>query len=848
MGVGQKNGTGVLWLFKMAWRDGKASYGKLLLFIFSITLGVAAVVSVHSFSGLLKENISLQSKALLGADFVIESDKPVNDRVMGIMDSLGGADAREINFLSMGAFPGNEGTKLMEVRGVEGDFPFYGGLEADPTTAINDFRKDGALVDATTMLQFNLKVGDSIKLGAVTFPISGALKTVPGSNSVFGAIAPPVLVPLNFIEATGLVQTGSRIDYKYYFKADASQDMEALNNELDPVLDNEDADIDTHVSEARQMGRRYENFGKFLNLVGFISLLLGCVGIASGMSIYIRMKLKSIAVLKCLGATKYQSYLIFFVQIACMGIIGGLLGSLAGYFIQRLFPVLLGDLLPIDVGISFSFQNAVLGLALGITMSVLFALYPLIRTLYVSPLQALRVVEEGKSRSSKATLAVGAGIVLFVLGFSFWLLGDFERSLYFVIGLGAVFLILTGVAKFFMGLLKRFFPYSWSFTARQGLRNLFRPQNQTLILVLAIGIGTFLISTLYFTKDMLLQKASIEDSANSANMILMDIQTEQAEAISNTIETSGFSVIDEIPIVTMRVESLKGKHIEEIRSDTTSQVSRWILNHEFRVTYRDSLINSERIINGEWTASVVKDTDVPISVSEDFANRAMVGIGDKVSFNVQGRIMETEVQSVREVDWSRLQPNFSIVFPTGVLENAPQFRVMTTRTGDDVSSAQLQQKLVKGFPNVSILDLKRMLTLLEDILGKISWVINFMAFFSIFVGVAVLMGAIYSSKHQRVKQGALLRTLGAKGSQILSIISIEYAILGFLGAFMGVVLAVLANFLLAWVLFDTTFTPSFVPFFVIMPLIILLVFVLGVGNSLGIVRNSPLIVLRKEKE
>ncbi|MFD2099023.1 ABC transporter permease [Flagellimonas iocasae] len=843
----QKKGTGIGWLFKMAWRDGKASYGKLLLFIFSITLGVAAVVSVHSFSGLLKENISSQSKALLGADFVIESDKPVNESVIGIMDSLGGADAKEINFLSMGAFPGNEGTKLMEVRGVEGGFPFYGGLETNPTSAIDDFRENGALVDATTMIQFDLQVGDSIKLGAITLPIAGALKTVPGSNSVFGAIAPPVLIPYNYIEATGLVQTGSRIDYKYYFTADENQDMELLNDELDPILDSEDADIDTHVSEARRMGRRYENFGKFLNLVGFISLLLGCVGIASGMSIYIRMKLKSIAVLKCLGATKWQSYLIFFVQIACMGLIGGLLGSLVGYFIQRLFPVLLGDLLPVDVGISLSFQSIVLGLALGITMSVLFALYPLIRTLYVSPLQTLRVVEEKRSRSSKSTIAVGAAIVLFVLGFSYWLLGDFERSLFFVLGLIVVFLILTGVAQFFMGILKRFFPYSWSFTARQGLRNLFRPQNQTLILVLAIGIGTFLISTLYFTKDMLLQKAAIEDRANSANMILMDIQTEQAGAIANTIESSGLPVIDEIPIVTMRVETLKGRHVEQIRKDTTYQVSRWILNHEFRVTYRDSLINSEQIIEGEWPASR-RYSYIPISVSEDFANMAKVSVGDKIKFNVQGKIMHTNVVGIRAVDWSRLQPNFSVVFSNGILENAPQFKVMTTRTTDDENSAQLQQKLVRQFPNVSILDLNRMLTLLEDILGKISWVINFMAFFSIFVGVAVLMGAIYSSKHQRVKQGALLRTLGAKGTQILSIISIEYAVLGFLGALMGVILAVIANALLAYALFDTTFTPSFVPFLVIMPLIILLVFVLGVGNSLAIVRNSPLVVLRKEKE
>ena len=843
-----KNNTGFLWLLKMALRDGKASYGKLLLFVFSITLGVAAVVSVHSFSRLLKENIALQSKSLLGADYVIESDRPVNDKVQGIMDSLGGSDAEEINFLSMAAFPGNNGTKLMEVRGVEGGFPFYGDLETNPSSAKTSFKAGGALVDVTTMLQLNLKKGDSIKLGAVTLPIAGALENVPGSTSVFGAIAPPVLIPFQFIETTGLVQTGSRIEYKYYFKADEGQDMALLNEKVEPVLDAEDADLDTHLSEARRLGRRYENFGKFLNLVGFIALLLGCVGIASGMGIYVQMKVKSIAVLKCLGASKKQSYLIFFVQIACMGIVGGLLGTIIGYGLQQLFPVLLGDLIPVEVDIALSLQSIVLGLSLGLAMSVLFALYPLMKTLYVSPLQALRVVKETQTRSKRATLLVGFGIISFVFGFSYWLLDDLLRSFFFVVGLLVVFLILTAVARLFMALLKRFFPYSWGFVPRQSLKNLFRPQNQTLVLVLSIGIGTFLISTLYFTKDMLLEKAAIEDSANSANMILMDIQSQQVEDVSNTIEASGMPVIDKISIVTMRVETLNGKHVEDIRKDTTSQVGRWILNHEFRVTYRDSLIGSEKVIEGKWVNNFNSDKDIPISVSSDFANMAKVKIGDPVSFNVQGRIMNTVVQSIREVDWSRLQPNFSVVFPSGVLESAPQFSVMTLRTPNDDSSAKLQQKLVSDFPNVSILDLKRILELLEDILAKIGWIINFMAFFSIFVGVAVLMGAIYSSKHQRVKQGALLRTLGAKTFQILKMIAIEYTILGFLGAFMGVVLAVLGSTLLAWMLFDTTFVPSVIPFAIILPAITFLVFALGVGNSVGIVRNSPLAVLKKEKE
>ena len=845
MNMGEEKKAGLFWLVRMAWRDGKSSYGKLMLFIFSIAFGVTAVVSIYAFSETLRDSITQQSKSLVGADYLVESDKPVNERVQGIIDSLGGADAKEISFLSMAAFPGNPGTKLVEVRGLEGGFPFYGELETEPISAAKKFKDGQALVDATTMLQLDLKAGDSIKVGNVVLPIAGTLNAVPGNTSVFGAIAPPVIIPLEYIDATGLVQTGSRIDYKYYFVATQDQDMLQLEEKLEPILELEDADLDTHASEGRRMGRRYDNFGKFLNLVGFIALLLGCVGIASGMNIYIKEKLRSIAILKCLGATKRQTFLIFFIQVGSMGLIGGAFGTALAYFIQQLFPMVAGEMLPLDIEVGMSFQSVLLGLSLGLTMSILFALYPLMHTLYVSPLQTLRVVDDSKGKSKKASWGVGLGIVLFVFGFSWWLLGDVLHSLSFVGGLALVFLILTGMTYGIMKLARRFFPNKWEFMARQSLRNLLGPQNQTLTLVLTIGIGTFLMSTLYFTKDMLLAKTAIEDKANSANIILMDVQKEQMDAISGTIEKQELAVIDKIPIVTMRVESLKGVSVDEIRKDSTSQVSGWILSHEFRVTYRDSLIGSENLVEGEWFSSSSTTEAVPISVSADFAERALVGIGDQITFNVQGRIMDTEVKSIREVDWTRLQPNFSIVFPKGILENAPQFGVITTRVPNEETSAVLQQQLVKAFPNVSILDLKRILTIIEEILSKMGWVINFMSFFSIFVGAVVLLGAIYNSKHQRIRQSALLKTMGAKSSQILKMYAFEYVFLGILGAASGVVLSLVGSLALSWLLFDTTFVPSSVPFVVILPSIVLLVLVLGVSNSFGVIRSTPLEVLRK---
>ncbi|MBZ9729380.1 ABC transporter permease [Salegentibacter sp. JZCK2] len=838
---------GFNWLFKMAWRDGKASGKKLTLFMASIVLGIAAVVSIQSFGENLKDNISLQSKALMGADFKIDSDDPPNERVMQIMDSLGGAEAREIKFASMAAFPQNEATKLMQVRGIEGGFPFYGELETQPVAAANTYQEDGAaLVDATVMLQLGIKPGDSIKIGKVTLPIAGALNSVPGSTAIFSSVAPPVLIPYRFIEESGLVQTGSRIDYEFYFTADPKTDMEKLDEELDPILDAEEADIDTHTSTSDRLGRRYENFGKFLNLVAFIALLLGCVGIASAIHIYIKEKLRAVAVLKCLGASKKQTFLIYLIQVAFMGLIGGIIGTALGLVLQQLFPWLLEGLLPVDVQITFSLQVIVMGILLGILMSVLFALYPLIGTLYISPLQALRVVKEESKKSRKAIILVSLGIFLFIFLFSLWLLEDWEYSLAFVGGILVTFSILAGVAYLFMQAIRKYFPHSWGFAARQSLLNLFRPQNQTLTLVLAIGIGTFLISTLYFSKDLLLAQASIESQADSPNMILLDVQSEQREAVAQTIKANNLPVLSDIPIVTMRVQSIAGKSVNEIRNDTTSQINSWVLNHEFRVTYRDSLIASENIESGSWTAEGADIKPVPVSISDNFAEDAKVDVGDELTFNVQGVLLDAVVGSVRTVDWSRMQLNFSLVFPEGVLEEAPQFHVLTTKVPGEEKSAALQQELVKKFPNVSIIDLRQVLNVIEMLLGRISWIINFMAFFSILTGIIVLLGAIRTSKYQRIRESVLLRTLGAKGKQILNITALEYIYLGVLGGLSGVLLSLISSQLLAWLVFESPFTPSLIPFLVVFPGIVLLVLIIGLSNSLSVIRKPPLEVLRKE--
>ncbi len=834
------------WLFKMAWRDAKTSKVRLLLFMASIILGIAAVVSIQLFSTNLKDTIQRQSKIMMGADFIIDSRQIPTVRAQAIIDSLQ-PDAYEVNFVSMAAFPKSGSTKLVKVRGLEGSFPFYGKLETQPCVAATTYQESaGALVDATLMLQFNVKVGDSIKVGELTIPIVGALQSIPGTSAISSSVAPLVIIPYRFIASTNLLQYGSRKEYQYFYKVLDTVNLKKLQDKLEPALDMENADLDTHTSTTQRLGRRYDNVGKFLNLAAFIALLLGCIGIASSVHIYIKEKLNTIAILKCMGASRLQSFLIFLIQIAGIGIIGGIVGSLIGVGIQGIFPYLLKEFLPFTIEITISAEPILIGVLLGLFMSVLFALLPLLRTWYVSPLDVLRVDENSSQEPQKIRVLVFGAILVFLFLFSFWLIKDALYALIFVGATILTFAIIAGVALFFIKMVKRFFPKRWSFTARQSLLNLFRPNNQTVVLVVAIGLGTFLISTLYFTKDILLAKTEIGQTAENANIIILDIQPEQRDSVATSISNIGLRVLNSIPLVTMRMHSINGKLINELQQDSTRQVRGWILNHEFRTTYRKTLTPSEKLMDGTWVSEVKAGDPVFISISENLATDSKLTVGDPVVFNVQGVLMEATVGSIRQVDWAQMQLNFSIVFPKGVLEQAPQFNVFTTQVADEQGSARLQQDLVAKFPNVTIIDLRQVYTLVEDVLNQVSWVINFMAFFSILTGIIVLIGSVRTSKYQRIRESVLLRTLGATNKQILKIAALEYVFLGLLGSLVGIILALLSAFCLATFVFKEPFLPSIIPFVVFVPGITVLILGIGLSNIQTVLHSSPLEVLRRE--
>jgi putative ABC transport system permease protein len=619
----------------------------------------------------------------------------------------------------------------------------------------------------------------------------------------------------------------------------------------------------------RNVSRAFGNFGTFLNLVGFIALLLGCIGVAGAVHIYIKDKLPTVAILRCLGASGRKAFYVYLVQVAGIGLLGAIIGAVTGSLIQKLLPWIVRDLLPIEnVSTDFSWMSVAQGMALGLSVAVLFALIPLSGILKTSPLRTLRA-SFGEQEDDNRLLRWGVYslILLAIFGFTWWLIKDWKETLWFMGGIAAAFLILWGIARLLTFLLRRFFPKKWSYVARQGIANLFRPENQTVLLVVTIGLGTMLLSTLFLIQNLLLKQVEFSGSGNQPNMILFDIQSADKDSVAALVRTHGMPLMQQVAVVTTRVETIDGvtkAQYEVLHPDPdsipksegrrdgpppqgeTDRIRNWVWDREYRVTFRDTLIDTEEIIEGEWVGVHQPGQPIKISISDGLQQGMKAKIGTKIVFNVQGARLECEVGSIRKVDFNRVQTNFLVVFPTGVLERAPQFHVVVSRVESAQQSAQFQSELVRRFPGVSAIDLTQILKSVDEVLGKVSFVIRFMALFSILTGLLVLISSIYQGKFARIRESVLLRTLGASRRQILAINALEYFLLGALACLAGIGLSVIGAWALAQFVFKIPFEVEWWPLAMTFVVITVITVIIGLFNSREVVRKPPLEVLRQE--
>ncbi len=846
--------TSLGFVLRMAAREVRASPRRLLLLTASVAVGVAALVAINSFTANLRDSVRRQAQALLGADLSLESRQPlptVAERLIDTLVSRGAEEARVTNFSAMGYVPRTDGTRLVQVAAISGRYPFYGEIRTDPAPAWSAMQGDRhAVVDPALLAALQARMGDTLALGEARFIITGTVVSAPGNVGLRAAFGPRVYIPARYLQETGLLGFGARAEYEAYLRLPGSIAAQSIAKERGPTLRAERVRVRTVEDDRERLNETLSRLTGYLGLVALIALLLGGIGVASAVVVFIRQRLDTIAVLRCLGATGARVLGVYGAEAAGMALAGSVLGAVAGVLFQQALPGLLADLLPVDVETSVSWSAIALGVGMGLWVASVFALFPLLGVRRVPPLAALRRDYESESRPRDPwRWTVALALAASTVALASLQVGSGRQGAIFAGGVAVALLVLWAASWALVRAARRWLPGGMPYLWRQGLSNLHRPSNQTVTVVLAIGFGAFLLGTLILVQLNLLDQLRLTGGPARPNLVLFDIQPDQLPVVERALREAGLSASDPVPIVPMRIASVKGRPVQRMLADT-GQLAGWALRREYRSTYRDSLVSSERLAAGAWWtpdgAGSNGDDGHRISVETGLAEEIGVGVGDEIVWDVQGIRIPTRVASLREVDWARFEPNFFVVFEPGSLEGAPHTLVTLTRIERPADRGVFQRRLAERLPNVTTLDLSVVQEALERLVDRVVLAIRFMAGFTLATGTLVLVGALATSRFQRIREGALLRTLGATRSQIFRIVLAEYFALGAMAAAVAALLSLAAAWALARWVFEGRFSPQPMSLVALVLGVVTLTVVVGLLNSREVIRRTPLEVLRGE--
>lgn len=842
-------------LTAIAWRESRTARRRLLLYMSSISLGVSALVAIDSFTENVSKSVHEQSRALLGGDVSLSSRSAFSKSVAQLLDSLeraGVGVSRVTTFASMGLVPRSGGTRLVQVRAVSETYPFYGEITTEPAGAWQQLPSGRyAIVDPSVLVSLDARLGDTLMLGTARFVILATIRSVPGDVGVSAAIGPRIFIPESYLQETGLLIFGSRAEYEALLKMPPGLSPARFAGRFNPRFSNATPRVRlrTVAENEFNLTQSIEQLGSFLGVVGLVALLLGGIGVASGVHAFVMRKIDTVAILRCLGATSRQVLVIYVLQAAAMGFVGALAGAALGVGIQFALPWVLKEFLPVDVSVQLAPAAIGLGLGVGVWVALIFALRPLLSLRRVSPLQTLRRESDAevmrRAQRDSAAIVVSFAIIASVIAIALARAGTVQRALGYSAAIAVAIGTLWGTALILSRAARRLARPKWPFVVRQGVANLYRPGNQTRAVILALGFGVFLMSTLYQVQRNLLRQLDVRLEQARANVVFFDVQEDQEHGVDSLIRFAGHTVVQRAPIVPMRIAGINGRPVADLMADTARATRRphWALRREYRSSFRDEVTPSEKLVAGSWFAS--NDTTPQISVERDLAGELRVAIGDTITWNVQGVQIPARVTSLREVTWARFEPNFFVVFNPSSLERAPkQFAILANvPTGAEV--AALQRTVVRRYPNVSSLDLTLIQRTIANVLGKVTFAIRFMAIVSLAFGIPVLFSAVAATRRERLREGVLLKTLGATRRQVGRIMLAEYALLGALGSAAGVLLSIGGAWMLMKFVFETSFSPAIAPVLLVAAAMTALAIAIGLATGREVFRETPMAALRE---
>ena len=840
-------------VLRMALRETRASWRRLLFFFICIAVGVAAIVTLRSVIQSVRGAFANEARTLISADVLVSTIRdwvPATREMIERRLSEAGVTERTDTLETPTMVRPTDASRLVvrmvELRAVGPEFPLYGtvGLETG-TYAHSLLEHQGVLVKPELLTALSVKVGDQITIGKAAFTIRGVITSEPGRRVGDFSLGPGVLIDFADMPATGLLGFGSRLRRVMLIRIPEER-VAPLVEQLRRDLKDEFVNVRSFRATDDEIGKDFDRAENYLSLVGLVIVILGGIAVSSVTRVFVLQKMRSIAVLKCVGAGSRQIISVYLLQVLTLGLAGSLLGVVMAIGAVAAIPIALRDSAPLlkDVAYGVTWSAGAQGIGVGVLVSLLFSVVPLLQIRFVKPSLLLRdeAVRTGRDMTRiAAAIAVAAALVALTA----WQAASLRVGLVVCAGFCglAIALQLTGQA-----LVRAIAPLSnsRSFPLRHAVLHLSRPGSQTRVVLLAVGLGAFFIVGVRSLQASLLEEFSIQSNPGAPDMFLMDIQRGQADPLREFLRdpAHGAGAFQLIPVLRARITGISGR---EIQLDSFEDVrARGSLAREYTVTYRDHLEANERIVAGTFWDGPSAEPE--ISVEQGIHDRFQINVGDVVRFDMLGRIVSAKVTSIREVDFRDARNGgFMFVFRPGTLEQSPQTFIAPLKGPETIEArARMQHDLVLAFPNVSVIDFREILKTVRDVMSKVTLAISVVGGLVLLSGALILIGAVAMTKFQRVYEAAVFKTLGANTRTIARMLLLEYGVLGLLAGLVGSLGAVgltwgVSHFALdiPWRLFAGEHVGG-------VAATGLLVAAIGVLSSLDVLRHKPLATLRAE--
>jgi putative ABC transport system permease protein len=763
---------------RLAWRDLRGGIAGMWVVLACLALGVAAIASVGTLRASMDRGLATEGRRLLGGDIAIDGGaQPLPPALDTWLGARGAHVSKIVLLRSLLVAPSGE-RQLVEVRAVDSAYPLVGAAALTPPGSLHSDLSGGAaspglVADRLIVERLGLHPGDRVRLGQAGFTLSATLESEPDHLGGAMILGPRVMIAAASLPATGLIQPGSLVTYEWRVLLPPGGKAPGMIAALRQAFPDTGWRIRQSTQAEPGLDRAIDQTSLFLTLVGLSALLVGGIGVATGVRSWLEGRARTIAILRCLGADAPLVMAVFLVQVLGLCAAGILAGVVAGAALPAWGLAAYGNDLPVPARIGIYPWPLALAAIYGFLTAITFALWPLGRAATISGAALFRDAAlpiGGPGRHTKRlTAAAGLVLVAAIAAPS----ADPRFALYFCAGAAITLLVFWLGASALMASARHAPPtrFAW---LRLGVANLARPASATPLLMVALGLGLATLSTVATIEVNIRRQLAGSLPAVAPSFFFVDIQNDQLDRFAHIVMSQkGVSDLHEVPSLRARIVALKNVPADKVH---VSSDSRWALRGDRGLTYAAKIPDGSKLVAGTWWPADYAGPPL-LSLDAGLARGWHVGVGDTIRANVLGRDIDFHVASLRDIDWRAFGINFTMVASPGLLEHAPHMHIATLRTEPEIDG-KLLRAVNDALPNVTGIRVADILAAVAGIVGKLGAALTVAGAVTLASGALVLAGAIAAGQRRRISEAVVLKVLGGTSGQIRAAWLVEFGLIG----------------------------------------------------------------------